>query len=57
MEPSAEGYREKGRFTPTNPPQRAQQMEKAWAYPVVANGRLYIRDREVLWCHDIRAQR
>jgi len=29
-------------------------MEKAWAYPVVANGRLYIRDLGTLWCYDIR---
>ena len=25
-------------------------MEKAWAYPVVANGRLYIRELDSLWC-------
>jgi hypothetical protein len=28
-------------------------MEKAWAYPVVANGRLYIRDRGTLWSYDV----
>ena len=27
----------------------------AWAYPVVANGRLYVRDMGVLWCYDIKA--
>ena len=34
-------------------PERGQA--KAWAYPVVANGRLYIRDLGTLWCYDIRA--
>ena len=29
-------------------------MEKAWAYPIVANGRLYIRDHQVLWCYDVQ---
>jgi hypothetical protein len=32
-------------------------MEKAWAYPVVANGRLYIRDLGTLWCYDIKLPR
>jgi hypothetical protein len=38
-----EGYREKGRFTPPNQPkkkQAGQLAEKAFAYPVIANGRL-----------------
>jgi hypothetical protein len=26
----------------------------AWAYPVVANGRLYIRDLGTLWCYDVK---
>ena len=53
VEPSSESYREKGRFTPTAQPGRTNQMEKAWAYPVVANGRLYIRDKAALWCYDV----
>ena len=31
--------------------------EKAFAYPVIANGRLYIRDLETLWAYDIKASR
>ena len=57
VEPSVAGYREQGRFTPPNPPKHAQEMEKAWAYPVLANGHLYLRDREVLWCYDVRSKR
>jgi outer membrane protein assembly factor BamB len=55
FEPSAEGYREKGRFTPPGVPSRANPMEKAWTYPVVANGKLYIRDKDSLWCYDVKA--
>ena len=55
IEPSAEAFREKGRFSPSNPPRRGQ--EKAWAYPVVANGRLYIREQNSLWCYDVKAGR
>jgi outer membrane protein assembly factor BamB len=53
VEATPEAYREKGRFTPSNPPKRLNQMEKAWAYPVVANGRLYIRDQDCLWCYEV----
>lgn len=55
VEPSPDSYREKGRFTPPDQPKRGNQMEKAWAYPVVANGRLYIRDHGTLWCYGVKA--
>jgi hypothetical protein len=51
VEATPEAYREKGRFTPPDQPERGRS--KAWAYPVVANGRLYIRDLGALWCYDI----
>jgi hypothetical protein len=28
---------------------------KAWTYPVVADGRLYIHDWGTLWCYDVSA--
>jgi hypothetical protein len=43
------GYVERGRF---NPPDRSK--EQAWPHPVVANGKLYIRDQDVLLCYDGR---
>jgi outer membrane protein assembly factor BamB len=47
-------FLEKGRFTPPNQPKHpGGPMEKAWSYPVVSNGRLYIRDLNTLWCYDI----
>lgn len=55
LEPSAEAFKELGRFTPPHQPKRLNQMEKAWAYPVIANGRLYVRDMNSLWCYDVRA--
>jgi outer membrane protein assembly factor BamB len=54
-EATPEAYREKGRFAPPNQPTHSNPMEKAWAYPVIANGRLYIRDLDMLWCYDILA--
>jgi outer membrane protein assembly factor BamB len=57
VEPSREVYLQKGRFTPPGqPPHTRGQMEKAWAYPALANARLYIRDHNVLWCYDVKAK-
>ncbi len=55
IEPHGDSYREKGRFTPPGVPSRANPMEKAWTYPVIANGKLYIRDKQSLWCYDVKA--
>jgi len=55
LEPTPEAYREKGHFTPPDRPTRLNQMEKAWAYPVIADGRLYLRDQNLLWCYDVKA--
>jgi hypothetical protein len=30
--------------------------EQAFAYPVIANGRLYIRDLGTLWAYDIKGK-
>ena len=55
VEATPEAYREKGRFTPPDQPSHPRgAMQKAWAYPVVANGRLYLRDLGVLWCYDVK---
>ncbi len=54
VEATPEGYHEKGRFGPPDQPERGSA--KAWAYPVVANGRLYLRDLDRLWCYDIKAR-
>jgi outer membrane protein assembly factor BamB len=59
VEATPEGYREKGRFTPPNQPkkQAGPYADTAYAYPVIANGRLYIRDLTTLWAYDIRESR
>jgi hypothetical protein len=51
IEPSPKGYTERGRF---NPPDRSKQP--AWAHPVIANGKLYLRDQDVLLCYDVKAK-
>lgn len=53
VEATPDAYRELGRFTPPGPPRRRDARERAWAYPALANGRLYIRDLECLWCYAV----
>jgi hypothetical protein len=45
------GYKEHGRFTPPD-----LSGKETWPHPVVANGRLYLRDQDVLLCYDVMAK-
>lgn len=54
VEAAPQEYREKGRFTLPDQPDRGKSQ--AWAYPIIANGRLYMRDLGSLWCYDIQAK-
>ena len=49
VEVNPERYIEKGQFAQ---PERSKQ--NAWAHPVVAGGRLYIRDQGVLLCYNVK---
>jgi outer membrane protein assembly factor BamB len=49
VEATPTGYVEKGRF---NQPDRSKNS--AWPHPVVAGGRMYIRDWDILLCYDVR---
>lgn len=49
VEATPSGYVEKGRFE-----QPDRSNAPSWPYPVVANGRLYLRDQDVLLCYDVK---
>jgi len=51
VEATPEGYTEKSRFTPPD-----QSGKDNWAHPVIANGKLYLRDQDVLLCYDVKAR-
>ena len=60
VEATPQGFHQKGRFTPPNPPkhkQVGQFPEMAFTYPVIADGRLYVRDLGTLWAYDIKEPR
>jgi outer membrane protein assembly factor BamB len=51
IEPSPRGYVERGRFE-----QPDRSSRPAWPHPVLANGKLYLRDQDVLLCYDVKAK-
>ncbi|HUE70301.1 MAG TPA: PQQ-binding-like beta-propeller repeat protein [Pirellulaceae bacterium] len=55
IEASPNGYHEHGRFT-LDPQSRQRTGGRVWTHPVVANGKLFLRDQELLFCFDIRRE-
>lgn len=51
IEAGPQGYVEKGKF---NQPSRSDK--NSWPHPVVANGRLFLRDQGVLLCYNINGK-
>jgi outer membrane protein assembly factor BamB len=51
VEANPKEYKETGRF---DQPERSRQS--SWCYPVVAGGKLYLRDGDVLLCYDVKAK-
>jgi len=49
IEPDPKQYVEKGRF---EQPDRTSQPTRL--HPMIANGKLYIRDQDVLFCYDVK---
>jgi outer membrane protein assembly factor BamB len=56
VEATSEAYHKKGEFTPPNTPGHSGRGPKAWAYPGIANGHLFIRDLDHLWCYDLHSE-
>jgi outer membrane protein assembly factor BamB len=46
---SSSDYEEVSGFKIPNP-------DHSWPHPVVAGGRLYLREQDTLWCHDVKAK-
>jgi outer membrane protein assembly factor BamB len=55
IEASPEGWEEHGRFTLDPQTTIRSDRGKIWVHPVIANGKLYLRDQDKLYCYDITA--
>ena len=52
VEAKPDKYVETGRF---NQPERSGKP--AWPHPIIANGKLYIRDQDLLLCYDVKEKK
>jgi outer membrane protein assembly factor BamB len=51
IEAKPTGYKERGRFD-----QPDRSGKEAWPHPVISDGRLYLRDQDLLLCYEIKAK-
>ena len=51
---SSDGWREMGRFTLPRHTERREFRNNIWTHPVIANGRLYLRDQELIFCYEVK---
>ncbi len=54
IEAVAEGWRESGRFKIPRQTKLRKTGGRIWTPPVVAGGRLYLRDQDLVFCFDVR---
>jgi outer membrane protein assembly factor BamB len=52
IEANPQEYTQKGKFKQTE-----RSTERAWAYPVIANGRLYVRDQQLMHSYDVKGDK
>ena len=53
IEASEEGWSEKGRFTLSPQTEIRKPKGRIWTHPVIADGKLYVRDQDLLFCFDV----
>jgi len=51
---SPKGWNEQGRFQLDRRSTLRSRDGKIWTHPVISNGRLYLRDQDLIYCYDIK---
>src|SRR5262249_18047558 len=54
LEPNPTEWKEAGRFKIPQETKVPRQKGHIWTHPVVSNGRLYLRDEDLLFCYDVK---
>src|SRR5262249_24066501 len=57
LEASPKANQEVSRFKLPRQSKLLKLNGKTWTHPVVANGRLYLRDQELLFCFDVQEKK
>ncbi len=56
VQANATGWKEDGRFSLPKESKIRRPDGRFWTHPVVANGKLYIRDQDLIFCFDVKDQ-
>lgn len=54
VEASPKGWNEKGRFTLEPRTTIRTRDNRVWTHPVISNGKLYLRDQDLIFCYDVK---
>jgi outer membrane protein assembly factor BamB len=57
VEASPDGWKETGRFPIPQKTKRPRKGSSIWTHPVVANGKLYLRDQDLIHCYEVKETR
>ena len=56
VDASPKGWKERSRFKLDPQTTQRNPQGRIWTHPVIAGGRLYLRDQELLSCYDVKAK-
>jgi outer membrane protein assembly factor BamB len=56
IDASPEGWQEHGRFRLEPQSEIRKDRGKIWTHPVIVDGKLYLRDQDLLYCYDVKAE-
>lgn len=56
VEAVSSGWNEKGRFKLSPQTKQRNPQGRIWTHPVVLDGKLYLRDQELLHCYDVKGK-
>ena len=56
IDASPDGWNPKGEFMLSPQTELRKPAGRVWTHPVIVDGRLYLRDQEMLHCYDVRGQ-
>lgn len=57
LEASPKAWTESGRFELPKKSDKRKPSGKVWTHPVIADGKLYLRDQELLFCFDVKEKK
>ena len=55
VEASPKGWNEHGRFKLEPQTKIRSSRGRIWTHPVISNGKLYLRDQDLIYCYDVKA--